>query len=119
MYVATCHCGNVRIETEIRTETVTECNCSICVRYGARYAYYQKHQVRLSVGKAGISSYRWGDKIIEFYHCNRCGCVTHYECPRNDGTERFAVNVRMFPTDVYENVRVRHFDGADTWSYID
>ena len=31
---ATCHCGSVRLEIDTPPSEVTECNCSICQRYG-------------------------------------------------------------------------------------
>lgn len=38
MITASCHCGAVRLETEVPPEEVTECNCSICRRLGSRLA---------------------------------------------------------------------------------
>jgi hypothetical protein len=44
---ATCHCGDVRILIPESELTVTSCNCSICRRYGALWAYFTRQQVRL------------------------------------------------------------------------
>ena len=35
-----CHCGAVRLTVPRAPVEVTECNCSICRRLGARWAYY-------------------------------------------------------------------------------
>ena len=48
MIEASCECGAVRLEIETPPETVGDCNCSICRRYGALWAYYPLAQVRVS-----------------------------------------------------------------------
>lgn len=65
------------------------------------------------------SAYVWNDRVIEFYHCNTCGCVTHYEAMEKIPGERLSINFRMFDPSVYEHLEVRVFDGADTWKLLD
>ena len=38
-----------------------------------------------------------------------------------DGKEnsKMAVNFRMCEPDDYEGIRIRRFDGADTWEFLD
>src|SRR5687768_7307944 len=43
---ASCHCGTIRLAIDGAPEEVTECNCSICRRYGVLWAYYSPKQVR-------------------------------------------------------------------------
>lgn len=119
MFNASCHCQNVRIEVAVLPATVTECNCSICRRYGALWAYYTRDQVKLIAGDAALSVYSWGDRTIEFCHCRQCGCVTHYESTDKHARSRFAVNARMLPPEVMDSLPVRHFDGAGSWEYVD
>ena len=119
IHTASCHCGNVQVGMSTLPATLTECNCSICHRYGARWAYFTRDQVSLVVGEAGISCYSWGDRTIEFYHCDRCGCLTHYESMEKQENSRFAVNARMLPPEPTSTLPLRHFDGADSWSYVD
>jgi len=119
MLKASCHCGAVRIEATRRTPTVTECNCSVCRRYGARWAYYTRKTARLVDGEHALIGYRWGDESIEFCHCKTCGCLTHYESTEKSEDSRFAINARMFSPEDIEGVRVRHFDGALSWKYLD
>ena len=70
--------------------------------------------------KAGaLVAYTWGDKTIEFYHCRRCGCLTHYESVDKHESSRIAVNTRMLPPEKVANIKVRTFDGAETWRYLD
>jgi hypothetical protein len=66
-----------------------------------------------------VAAYVWGDKVIEFYHCAVCGCTTHYESVEKEGDSRFSVNVRCMPPSEIEGVRLRRFDGAVSWRFID
>ena len=117
--VASCHCGTVRIDLPELPATVTECNCSICRRYGALWAYYTREQITLHAAANELASYSWGDRQIAFRHCGRCGCLTHYESVEQGPDGRFAVNARMLPPDLMAALTVRHFDGADSWRYLD
>ena len=119
MITASCHCNAVRLELAELPATVTECNCSICRRYGALWAYYTRDQVRLSDSGSCLAGYSWGDRTIEFRHCRECGCLTHYESVDKHARSRFAVNARMLPLEVLQSLPVRHFDGADSWKYLD
>ena len=35
------------------------------------------------------------------------------------GTDRVAVNARMMEPAEIEGIRIRHFDGAERWTYLD
>jgi hypothetical protein len=119
MYEASCHCGQVRIEIAELPATVTDCNCSICRRYGALWGYYRRDQVRLDADPATLSAYLWGDRTIEFWHCRNCGCLTHYESVEKNPDSRFVINARMLPLETLQTLRVRKLDGADTWEYFE
>jgi hypothetical protein len=117
--VASCHCGAVRIELSDIPTTVTECNCSVCRRYGALWAYYIREQITLHAAANELAGYSWGDRQIVFRHCRSCGCLTHYESVEHGPGGRFALNARMLPREVMAALPVRHFDGADSWQYLD
>jgi len=119
MLSASCHCGAVRIEIDRKPRSVTECTCSICHRYGARWAYYTRKSVRVICPDNTLVAYQWGDKTIEFYHCSHCGCVTHYESVEKEDNSRIAVNTRTISPAEIADVPVRLFDGASTWKYLD
>lgn len=42
-----CHCGNISLEIPRLTTTATECNCSICRRYGALWGYFTQPEVKV------------------------------------------------------------------------
>jgi hypothetical protein len=119
MIRASCHCGAVVMEADSLPATVTECNCSICRRYAALWAPYTRAQARVVAGHDRLVAYVWRDKVIEFYHCRDCGCCTHHESVEKNADSRFRINARCFAPEDLAPIRVRHFDGADTWKFLD
>ena len=118
MIEASCHCGAVRIEVPSAPEAVTSCNCSICRRTGALLAYYAPRDVRVIPESGATDIYMWGDREIEFHRCKVCGNFTHW-LPVDKSLERMGVNARLMAPQVLAAARVRRFDGADTWTFID
>ena len=119
MLTATCHCGSVRVEIPRKPRRLTSCNCSICRRYGALWAYYKAADVRV-LGRLGATRfYAWGDKSLRFVRCAKCGCVTHWEATQPAVGSRVGVNARNLDPAEIANVRVRSFDGAATWKFLD
>ena len=119
MIIASCHCGAVEITVEFEPTFLTQCTCSICRRYGAQWAYGTRETVTVQSEPDAVKSYAWGDKSIEFYHCKTCGCLTHYESVDKHEASRIAVNARMMSPQDIEGIRLRTFDGADTWKFVD
>ena len=117
MIEAACHCGAVRLTAPTAPDTVTECNCSICRRLGARWAYYSPAEVGLP--KPGSTQpYVWGDRMLAFHRCRACGVTTHWQSL--DGTqERMAINARIIEGLDWTGISVRPFDGVHTWKYLD
>jgi hypothetical protein len=113
-----CHCGAVRIEVSRRPRTLTDCNCSICHRYGALWAYYRPTSVGVFAARGSTSSYSWSRKLFRFVRCNTCGCVTHYERTKRSA-QPIGVNARNFEPRELGSPRIRRFDGASTWKYLD
>lgn len=111
-----CHCGAVRFEIS-RPDWVVSCNCSICRRYAALWAHCPPNTGRLLAGAGTTQEYLWGDRLIAFHFCKTCGVTTHYA-----GTDggRASFNLRLADDPgVLDKIRVRHFDGADSWAFVD
>lgn len=120
MLGASCHCGGVRLEIERRPRQLTDCNCSICRRYGALWAYYSRRSVRVLCPPDALQAYVGRKKALEFYHCRRCGCVMFHERARKRGDEtRIAINARMMAPQDVAALRIRRLDGAASWRYLD
>jgi hypothetical protein len=118
MIQASCHCGQVRLEIAERPQTLTSCNCSLCRRTGALWAYYTPDQVRIVGGLARTAAYVQGDRTLENHHCPTCGCITHWRA-RDPALVRMGVNARLMDPGDIAGVHVRRFDGADTWEFLD
>ncbi len=88
MIHASCHCGAVRLEIRRKPRTLTECNCSICGRLAARWAYYSAKSVRVLCTPGALQAYVYKDGTFEYNHCKICGCVTHYRRINTNNNER-------------------------------
>ena len=116
--IASCHCGAVQLHVDAAPETVTDCNCSICRRYGVLWAYYSPKSVQIVAGRDATDVYMWDDRAIEFHRCKTCGCVTHW-APVDRSVDRMGVNARLMDLAVLAAARVRKLDGAGTEKYVD
>jgi hypothetical protein len=105
-------CGAVKLEIQAAPEEVKECNCSICRRCGALWAYYAPAQVRIIATKGAIDCYCWGDKSIGFHRCLNCGCVTHWAA-FDPHVAHMGGNARLMAPEVLAAARLRHSDGAN------
>ena len=118
MIEASCHCGAVKLEIQDSPLNVTECNCSICRRYGVLWAYYSPAHVRIVAKDSATEAYLWGEKSIEFRRCRNCGCVTHWAAAAQPA-DRMGVNARLMAPEILAAAQRRRLDGADTWKYVD
>ena len=118
MTEASCHCGAIRISLDHPPVEVTECNCSICRRYGVLWAYYRPNEVRLVPPEAPTDTYEWDDRSLAFHRCGTCGCVTHWS-PKNRDPNRMGINARLLPVETLAKARRRFLDGAVTERYVD
>ncbi len=114
---ASCHCGAIHLAIGTRPETLTDCNCSICRRYGVLWAYYSPRQVRIVAPEGATDVYMWGERLIEFHRCKNCGCVTHWVAV-DENSDRMGVNARLMDADILRPLRVRKLDGAATGKYL-
>ena len=113
-----CHCGAVRVEIPRRPRTLTNCNCSICRRYGALWAYYKASEVRIEAAPGATEGYVWGDKELRFVRCRSCGSIVNWEVIRATEKSRVGINARNFEPDALGPVRIRRLDGAASWRFL-
>ena len=118
MIQAECHCGNVKLTANYMPASVTSCNCSICNRLGALWAYYEPECVEIEFRESPTLAYTWGDRDIEFHHCTICGCATHYQSAEKCKDKRVAINACMMEPASIAHIPVREFDGAVSWKYL-
>lgn len=113
-----CHCQAVKLMVKIKPKTLTRCNCSICFRYAALWGYFSPDDVVIVCGESDIQRYIHGDRCIKFCHCKTCGCITHYESTEKVSPAKLAVNYRLAELKDIRDIKIRDFDGAETWTYL-
>jgi hypothetical protein len=114
-----CHCGAVRWIYPLTPEWLTRCNCSSCRRVNGLWAYADRSLIALEYPADGVVRYIHGDRCLALISCKTCGCTTHWEGLEPEISTRMAVNVNMAEPDAVAGVRIRHFDGADSWEFLD
>tara|TARA_R110002020_G_scaffold11340_17_gene42774 strand:- start:149 stop:505 length:357 start_codon:yes stop_codon:yes gene_type:complete len=115
---ASCHCGAVRFTLDPAPADVTECNCSICRRYGVLWAYYRQDQVRFAPGSAATATYMCNGQTQHFHRCPSCGCVTHW-APLDPQRTDIGINARLLEPAILSQAQLHHLDGAVTDQYLD
>ena len=116
MIESSCVCGAVRLAISRAPDEVTDCNCTMCRRYGALWAYYSPKDVTVPSGLT--DTFSRGPKLSHFHRCKICGCVTHWS-PLDKTYDRMGVNARLMEPEVLARARVLRFDGLDTWKPMD
>ena len=109
-----CHCGTVRWTFEGHPDGATICNCTVCRRYGALWAYdHEDEGIRTS---GNTTSYVRGN-AIEFHFCPKCGCVAFWRGreKNTEGRRRIAVNLRLADPAAVAGIPIDRFDGLDTF----
>jgi hypothetical protein len=116
---ATCHCGAVRVTVPAAPQTLTDCNCSICRKYGVLWAYYKATSVQVEAKPRALKAYSWGRKELRFVRCAKCGCVMYWEGIAAGPNSRMGVNTRNFEPKALASARMRCLDGAaDHWNNV-
>jgi hypothetical protein len=103
-----CHCGAIRLTLRETPPDAGECNCSICRRTGGLWHHCPPDAV--TVEGEGVA-YVQGDRMLETWHCQACGCTTHWTAI-DPAYERMAVNLRMFEPELWRDLPRRLIDGA-------
>jgi hypothetical protein len=104
---------------EPEPDTVTDCNCSICRRYGALWAYTglampgSSQRAELVQGIEALDAYVWGQREYRLNRCRHCGCVTHVS-PADRPQAVFALNARMLSGFDASRVTLQRWDNAET-----
>ena len=122
MLIGTCHCEAAHWTMTGDPGPVTACNCTLCRRYGALWAYDfdgddgGDGRIRLHGTTSAFT--RMGSRpSLEIRFCPTCACVL---CWRGlsldpDGRRRMAVNVRLAAPEAVAHLPIDHFDGLDSF----
>jgi hypothetical protein len=114
MLEGACHCGALRWRFDGMPESATACNCTVCRRYGALWAYDFEGE-RIAV--TGPSRAYIRGEAIEFHFCPTCGCVAFWRGRQADsaGRTRIAVNLRLTAPGLVARLPIDRFDGLDSF----
>jgi len=112
MLTATCHCGAVKVTVPRKPRTITDCNCTICTKYGVLWAYYKESMVQFEASAATTDEYSWGRKAQRFVRCANCGCIMYWRRLAPHPQNNMGVNARTFDPEVLRKLRIVQLDGA-------
>lgn len=117
MLKLSCLCGQSRVETEQRPEYLHECNCALCRKSGARWAYLNPADVVVTGETRGYTREDKDDPGADLRFCPRCGVTTHFVLTESavakHGNVVMGLNVRLVPESELAGVELRFPDGAD------
>ena len=114
-----CHCGAAHWVLTGDPGPATACNCTLCRRYGALWAYdYEGERISISGPRTSYTRMGKSSPALEILFCPTCGCVICWRGLKLDasGRRRIAVNLRLAPPDAVASLPVDHFDGLDTFN---
>ncbi|WP_374471067.1 GFA family protein [Phenylobacterium sp.] len=118
MLEGSCHCGAAGWSLSGDPGSITACNCTLCRRYGALWAYdYEGERIAIRGAPAAYRRPGKADPALEMLFCPACACVLSWRGLRleADGRRRMAVNLRLAPPDAVADLPIDHFDGLDTF----
>ena len=116
---ADCHCGAVRIRVRALPDYVIDCNCSICRKNGALWALYPSRSIEIAAEPSSLTEYVWDPATIRTMFCRTCGSTTHWLPLTMPSDGNGDVNACLFDSSLVQGLKVRRFDGAETWTYLD
>ncbi len=118
MVQGACHCGAVRFALEAPPTWVLDCNCTLCRRYGALWAYLRGdgHVTLTRPPTSGATeTYAWLDGDLAFHRCKTCGCISHMEAAKDDPPQIYGLNMRLLTGGLDpRSVRLLQIDNGHT-----
>jgi hypothetical protein len=114
MLTGTCHCRALSWTFEGMPDSATACNCTLCRRYGALWAYdYEGERIRIAGPSAVYTRKDVTRPTLEIHFCPTCGGVLCWRGLTLDaqGRRRIAVNLRLAEPGPIASLAIDHFDG--------
>jgi len=119
MLKLSCLCEQVRVEIQKRPDFINECNCTLCSKSGARWAYFHPSEVSVAGTTKGYSREDKDDPAAEIQFCPNCGSTTHFTLTPSAvakfGNVQLGVNVRLADERDLAEIELRYPDGL-AWS---
>ncbi len=119
MLQLSCLCGQIRIATEKQPDYIHECNCTLCSKSGARWAYYHPSEVSVEGATKTYSRQDKDDPAAEIHFCPACGATTHFTLTESAvskfGNSMMGVNMWLAEEKDLAGTELRYPDGR-AWS---
>lgn len=114
-----CLCGQIRVQTHKQPDFLHECNCTLCSKSGARWAYFHPSEVSVEGAAQGYCREDKSDPSALLRFCAKCGSTTHFVLTANavsrHGNSLMGVNMRLADESDLAGVELRFPDGR-AWS---
>jgi len=111
----TCLCGAVKLGAARMPRQVTQCNCSVCRRYGTLWAYYRAPAIEIRAPRGALKEVTRRKGGLRFVHCATCGCVICWKRPSKQKDQYMGINSRLLDHAKMANVSIKVLDGDKTW----
>jgi hypothetical protein len=114
-----CHCGQIRVKIEKRPDHINECNCTLCTKAGARWAYFHPSEVSVEGATKRYCREDKDDPAAQIRFCAHCGSTTHFTLTESAaakfGNSLMGVNMRLADERDLAGMELRYPDGR-AWS---
>lgn len=114
-----CLCGQIRVQTARQPDFIHECNCTLCSKSGAQWAYFHPYEVSVEGEAQGYSREDKDDPGARLQFCASCGVTTHFVLTANAAAKHgdvvMGVNMRLADESDLAGVELRYPDGR-AWS---
>jgi hypothetical protein len=101
----------VRYEVTTEIANVVACNCSICMKRGALWAFAPADRFVLRSSEDDLTDYQFAKKVLHHLFCRHCGVGSFSRGEAPDGRAMVAVNVRCLDDIDVAALEVTPFDG--------
>jgi hypothetical protein len=119
MLKLSCLCEQVRIKIPKRPDFINECNCTLCSKSGAHWAYFHPSEVSVEGATNEYSREDKEDPAAEIRFCATCGSTTHFILTASAiakfGNIQMGVNMRLADEKDLAGIELRYPDGR-AWS---
>ena len=87
------------------------CNCSICSRLGAVWAFAPKAKFKLTKGEGKLGDYQFNKHVLHHRFCPSCGIESYAEGKGPDGSEMVGINLRCVEGVDVDKLSPKQVDG--------
>jgi hypothetical protein len=109
-----CHCGAIAYTVELDPATAITCNCSICSRLGAVWAFTPKTKFTLTKGDGRLGDYQFNKHVAHHRFCPSCGIESFAQGKGKDGSDQVGINLRCCEGIDVNKLEPKQVDGRSS-----